>query len=346
MALYVPFLLCFWLILAGLLILFVRLFLVFPFAPLLWIFLILWLGVTRVHTLWAARVLIRPTPKDKDEFEISVPKEGIPEVWALTKHVSQARGLPMPHDIRLHAGTVAHVYEDERDRRILVLGGLCLTMMSERSLSGVIAHELGHFGAGDTALSRAGRKRAMLMGELELCFACQRFANWNPLVWIVRGYHLLYLLVRAPHSRQQEFAADEHDAAQAGKQETAASLVYLDILDELPWTRFSSIAEAYAETGESLTRLFAEQRRRATSVDRSDWESAMSKALKKRTGLLDSRPCLRERLKAVGVSPKKALGYALDRMGAPMADRLRAWPGLEKKTDGQADAHLPAEAPG
>ena len=32
-----------------------------------------------------------------------------------------------------------------------------------------------------------------------------------------------------------------------------------------------------------------------------------------------------------GVPPKKALGYALDRMGAPIADRLRAWPGLEKR---------------
>jgi Zn-dependent protease with chaperone function len=335
MALYIPFLILFWVILASLIVLLGLLIASTSLFKILWALLLFWLAFTLIHTIWAARVLLKPAKREDDPLEIKVPAEGIAELWAMTKHVAAERELPLPDEIRLHPGTVAHVYEDDRDRRILVLGGLSLTMMSERSLSGVIAHELGHFGAGDTRLTKAGYRQGLLMFELECCFAAQRYAMFNPLVWVVRGYHWLYLLVQRMHSREQEFAADRHDAAQAGKEETAASLVYLDILDELPWTRLSSVLESHAETGQRLDNMFAEQRERARSIDRGEWEDAMRKALKKKTHVLDSHPCLRERLKAVGVSPKKALGYALERSGPPIADRLRAWPGIEKRMTSQ-----------
>jgi Zn-dependent protease with chaperone function len=335
MALYIPFLILYWLLLAGMVVLLGVFFIGSSHFKLFWAMLIFWLGATLVHTIWAARVLLKPAKREEDPLEIKVPAEGIAELWAMTKHVAQERELPLPDEIRLHPATVAHVYEDDEGDRILVLGGLSLTMMSERALAGVIAHELGHFGAGDTKLSKAGYKQGLLMFELECCFASQRYAMVNPLVWVVRGYHWLYLLVQRLHSREQEFAADEHDAAQAGKQETAASLIYLDVIEELPWTRLSSVLESHAETGQRLDNMFAEQRERARSIDRDEWENAMRKALKKETGLLDSHPCLRERLKAVGVSPKKALGYALERSGPPIADRLRAWPGIEKRMTSQ-----------
>jgi hypothetical protein len=53
--------------------------------------------------------------------------------------------------------------------------------------------------------------------------------------------------------------------------------------------------------------------------------------LAQKTEPLDSHPCLKDRLKALGVSPRKALALALDQSRAPASALLPQWDLIERE---------------
>src|SRR5262249_31294119 len=115
---------------------------------------------------------------------------------------------------------------------------------SQETLAGVVAHELAHFTAGDTRLSRRAARRMLVMALLEHRFRVQRGTHFNPLVWLIRLYHLLFEMVWAAQSRAQEFAADRHQVQHAGKKAAAAALLFVTVTERLPWVRLSNIAKS------------------------------------------------------------------------------------------------------
>jgi len=282
------------------------------------------LGVTILQTLWSCRLLLRQAGEMDDPLELRVPRELLAELYEMVEEVASARGSPMPDEMRLAVDRTAAAFEDKHGRRVLILGGAVLMPLSGK------AHELGHFAAGDTRWSRVDLSRVFMMGRLEDDFALKRLLRWNPFIWVLRGYHRLCFLAWAADSREREFRADRHLARQVGKKQAAAALVFTAVADRLPWVRLASIAESFVVTGQPLADLFAEQRQRLKSISASEWEEAFRKELALKTERSDSHPCLRERLKAIGVSPKKALAFALEQSGPPVAERLSAWPGIEK----------------
>jgi Zn-dependent protease with chaperone function len=328
---YIPFLVLYWLLVIAFLI-----FSILPmpggisFGPCGGVFVVAILGLTLIQTLWTARLLLHPAREIDNPLELHVPRELLGELYQLVEEIGAERGSPVPHEIRLAVDTIAHVFEEPSGKRILVLGGPALMLLSEKALCGVIAHELGHFAAGDTRLSRIGHNKVSVMACLEQDFARTRLLGWNPLVWVLRGYHRLCFHAWAAHSREREYWADRHEVRQVGKKEAGAALLFLTASERLPWVRLLSIAESFVATQQPLDDLFTEQRRRLNSISPSEWEDALRKELSQKTERFDSHPCLRERLKAIGVSPKKALATALAQSGAPVAERLAAWPGIEK----------------
>ncbi|HMF13256.1 MAG TPA: M48 family metalloprotease [Gemmataceae bacterium] len=324
---YVPFLLLYWVVLVGL-------------APLLVWFLrgnILAIGLLLVlpamaflQSLWTCRLLLQHDGDEDDPLELRLSREMLAELYELVEKVASARESPAPHLVRLEVDANAGAYEERNGRRVLVLGCPLLMLLSENALSGVIAHELGHFAAGDTRRSRLDRGRVSMMALLEGRFAEGRLLRWNPVTWALRGYHWLCFRAWAADPREREFRADRHEVRQVGKKQAAATLIFLQVPTRLPYARLESVAETAAETGQPLEDLFAEQRQRLKSISPREWEEALQKELKRKTEALDTHPCLRERLKAVGVSPKKALALALEQSGPPIADRLEAWPAIEK----------------
>lgn len=208
-----------------------------------------------------------------------------------------------------------------------------MAALSRHALAGIIAHELGHFAAGDTALSRSGHSVLRAMGRFEGRVHYDWFCWLNPLVLALRAYHALFLLVYAAESRQAEYAADRHEADLVGKQVAAATLILFEVLPRLPWTRLSSVARGYALAMERGEDIFAEQVRRARATDPGELQDACRKALKEKTGYFDSHPCLKDRLKAIGVSPKKAAQLALDLFneGDPASGLFRNWPWIQKQ---------------
>jgi Zn-dependent protease with chaperone function len=268
---------------------------------------------------------------DPTDLEVRVPRRDLEPVFAWLAVIAREQGLCEPHEIRFSAATVAHVYENKKGRRILVLGGLAVAALSQEALSGVVAHELAHFTAGDTALSRKVARRGEVIGRLEHYFRQQTRSALNPLVWLIRLYHLVFYVAWAAHSRQQEFAADRYTVQRAGKDVAASALLNLEIADRLPWARLDNIARSHAASNEPIEQIFAEHWRRAQSIDLDDWDEACREALRKKTGLFDTHPALRERLKAMGVSAKRALKLIGQQQGPSARDLIPNWPSVEKR---------------
>jgi Zn-dependent protease with chaperone function len=278
----------------------------------------------------ATRALTGDKP-DYAESELRLSRKKVQGLYDLVEQVAQERGLRPPDEIRLAPDTVAHVYEDEMGKEILVIGGFAIAGFSQQVLAGIIAHELSHFAAGDTRLARQGYRRAIFMDLLEYHLLSQTGSLLNPLVWIVRAYHWAYHLTWSAQSRQQEILADQQEVRQVGKEKAAAALLYTTVLSGLPWLRLSDIAESYAKANDRLEGIFAEQVRRATKISSSDWQEACRKEMKKKTGWFDSHPQLRERLAAMGVSPRKAIHLPVIQTGLPARDLLLGWPEIERQ---------------
>jgi len=284
-----------------------------------------------LHVAQAARALSQ-FPEFKDELEIQVPRQWMEGVYKLVGEIADKRGLPSADDIRLHAESVAHVYEDTRGRRILVLGGMAVATLSQRALAGVVAHELGHFGGGDTGLSRQARRSLLMMALLEHAFEASRVGALNPLAWLVRAYQHVFRLVRARASRDAEYEADRHYVAQVGRDECARTLILLNAIDVMPWSRLESIAEAHVATRQPIHQIFQLQAERARQIDKNDWRDACRKALKQKTAALDSHPLLRDRLAAIGIDRPRALELAqsLNQGGTPATKLFVNWALVEK----------------
>jgi Zn-dependent protease with chaperone function len=326
----------------------------FLFVPVT-LFMVL-LAVPFCQIPWACRSLFWDLPQDENEIRLS--RQKMQALVEFVERLADERELPVPDRIRFSAETVAHVYESEGGEKVLVLGGLAMRSFSQDVLAGIIAHELGHFAAGDTRLSRKCHRRRILMQVLEsnlllvikpsedseIVQASDRILNpmfWaflnilNPLPWVIVGYHRLFELVYASHSRQEEYAADRYSVQQVGKQVASADLIYLGVLPHLPWASLDGIAELYLETNTTVDQIFAEQARRAGGIDPSEWRQACRKALAERTGWFDSHPCLKERLAAMGVSSKQAHQLELDPSSLPATALVADWEMLERRMTGQ-----------
>lgn len=292
------------------------------------IVLAIFTGLTIVHVLWALRGFFQHG-LDRDPLEFSLPDEWQEGLLELVEEVAESRQLPLPDEIRLTAGDVAYVYETPMRKRILVVGGLAIAAFTQEALAGIMAHELAHFGGGDTRRSRLIRYWMTVLVHLEMQFATWS-SGWNPLIWLLRGYHLVFVMALSASSREDEYAADQFEVEHVGKEKAGATLVLLHVMEKLPWARLDAIAETFIADGQSLDNAFAEQVRRTRKASRGDWEDAFRKAMREETGSFDSHPCLKERLKAIGISPKKALAAALEQRGKPATELFLNWPLLEK----------------
>jgi Zn-dependent protease with chaperone function len=285
--------------------------------------------ISIVHVFWALRVFFRRPPA-ADPLEFELPRQWQEGLVRLVRDVGYQRGIVPPDVIRIHPFDVAKVYRDTRLGTILVIGGLAIAALSQSALAGIIAHELGHEEAGDTALSLSASRGHRVMSQLENQFARARWYRCNPLAWLITAYHWVYLLFLFADSRREEFAADRFSVAHAGKESAAATLVRMEVLHRMEWASLEAVAIWAVKMNEPVEQLYAEQVERMRRADRYEWEQAMRKGLKAKTGLFDSHPGLADRLKAIGVSPKKALARAMDLSGDPATALFANWPVVER----------------
>jgi Zn-dependent protease with chaperone function len=282
-----------------------------------------------VHVLY---VFIRcvTQKRQRDRMEMRLPRKQLREVYELVEEVGRRWKLPMPDEVRLGAMTVAHVYENDKGKRILVFGAMALATFSLETLAGIIAHELAHFEGGDTALLSMARRQAAVVGAMEWEFQSQ-FGQFNPLFWVIHLYHLLWGMIDAAVSRQQEYLADARAVERIGPDLVAAALVYMEVTESMEWMQLPLVVWVCLENNVPLGRIFKNQARRARTITKKEWREACRKALRKSTRLFDSHPALRDRLQAMGVSPDEALRLELDHEHPPACELIADWPEVERE---------------
>jgi len=290
----------------------------------------IYLLVTVGHVLLSLKVLFDPIDAD-DEMEIKVPKPWIRGLTQLVRQVAEKRGLPRPDEIRLHAQTIAHVYEEDDGRKVLVVGGLALASFSRKGLAGVIAHELGHFHAGDTHRLRVSGKWLRLMATLDWRFARDSLSMFNLFAWVLRGYHFVFRCVWFANSRAAEFDADEQEIEHVGPEQSARTSILISAVEHLPLVDLHSVAQQCVALQLPMRALFTEQARRAREASGDDWVAAFKKAYKESTKRYDSHPCLRERLQATGLTKKefRTLARNLNHDDDPAAVLVNNWEAVE-----------------
>jgi Zn-dependent protease with chaperone function len=150
----------------------------------------------------------------KDHFVPPGPKldeQDHPKLFAMLREVAAATGQPMPQDVYL----LNHVNAFVAARggrigfggvRVMGIGLPLIQALSVDGLRSVIAHEFGHFWAGDLKLGPWIHKTHTAIAQTVEALA----DSWigKPFVW----YNHLFLRVTMAVSRRQEFVADEVSA--------------------------------------------------------------------------------------------------------------------------------------
>jgi Zn-dependent protease with chaperone function len=281
--------------------------------------------------LWASRKLFNFVETD-NTLELRLPRDRLHQLYKMVADLGPFEALLEKLDIRLTPHRVGYVYESLQDQPVLVVGGLAVRALSQQALAGVVAHLLTHLASGETGLARRAMRTDQRMDGLETGFEEQPLGQINPLVWLIWLYHWVYRLVWAAHSRKQILVADQGEVQRVGKEAAAATLLHLSLLERVPYLRLDSIAECYLMNRQSLEQAFAEQQRRAGAIDQSEWREAFEKELDKDPAWFAAQPLLRERLAAMGISPKKALNLLLEqRPGPPALQLFPDWEELEKQ---------------
>ncbi|MZD05367.1 M48 family metalloprotease [Streptomyces sp. SID5785] len=207
-----------------------------------------------------------------------------PRLWAAVRRLAEQAGTRGPDEIYLVPHVNAAVYEQVRllglfpGRRVLLLGAPLLTGLDEAQLTGVLAHEFGHYAHADPrlgAIDRRGFERisltvGTLMGasdarradELRRSEAKQaaRLAKGKSVRQVGAGsagisfrlaarpflwYGSFYVRVMRGSMRRQEYAADLAAARIAGRDATASALREIPVLD----AAFDLYMSAYATLG-------------------------------------------------------------------------------------------------
>ena len=288
------------------------------------------LALAGLHMLYVLYFVITFKP-DKDFLEMKTPRQQLRSVYELVDRVAEQWDLDAPDEIRLGAGTVAHVYENDKGKRILVIGGIAVAAMSQDTLAGIVAHELAHFTSGDTQLAKRTFSRRLTMEAYH--YLCRRYpiSYINPLVWFASLYRLTFRIVDAKVSRNQEYAADRYSVKQAGVEAASSALIYVCVTEHLRWANISRMIEIAVKSEQVMVPIFAQQVQEARTTDDKEWKKALNKALMEFTNLFDDHPCLRDRLKAMGIEPKKALRVALEQRGTPTSVLIPGWDRIEKE---------------
>jgi heat shock protein HtpX len=173
----------------------------------------------------AGSVLWAIVPR-RDRFEPPGPPvtaQEQPELFGLIHEVAKATSQAMPQDVYLLNDVNAFVAQrggimGVGGRRVMGLGLPLMQALTVDELKGVLAHEFGHYHAGDVALGPWIHKTrvTMLRTIAQLSGSVLRF--------LFIGFATLFLRVTHAVSRRQELVADEVAASVVGSHAMASGL--------------------------------------------------------------------------------------------------------------------------
>jgi Zn-dependent protease with chaperone function len=174
--------------------------------------------IAAIVILWS--ILPRP-----DRFEAPGPRINAsqqPRLFAEISNIASAVGQEMPHDVYLVPEVNAWVAQRGGvaglgSRRVMALGVPLMALLSVSQLRAVLAHEFGHYHAGDTKLSPwVYKTRMAILRTVKNLAGSRSYAAF--LSYLFKWYAEMFLRITLAISRAQEYAADQLAARFAGSQ--------------------------------------------------------------------------------------------------------------------------------
>ena len=167
-----------------------------------------------------------------DTFEAPGPRltpANAPYVFTIIEEVAKATSQPRPEEVYLLGEVNAFVthrggFMGIGSRRVMGVGLPLLKALSPAELRSVVAHEFGHFVAGDVALGPwIYKTRAAIFRALE-------GLSGNVLQWLFNWYGRMFMRMTMQVSREQEFAADATAARVAGVAPSISALHRVELI--------------------------------------------------------------------------------------------------------------------
>ena len=275
-----------------------------------------------------------------------------PLLFAFVEGICDAVGAPMPTEIEVdcdvNAGArlVSWVFSPSR-RLVLRIGLPLVAGLSLRQLTGVLAHEFGHFSQG------AGMRLTVLVRTINLWFARvvyerdawdQTLIRWSTrdagvgiilglviqaAVWFTR--RVLWVLMHVGHlvsgfmSRQMEFDADRYETRMVGTKTFEATAVRLSDLG-LAWqAAHNDLAAHWRERRlpDDLAKLLMLKDAEFSPEVR---KAVRAEALARTTGLFDTHPCDSERIASSRLENSRGI-FKLD---GPASELFRDFEALSR----------------
>jgi Zn-dependent protease with chaperone function len=270
-------------------------------------------------------------PEPEWKLDLKVSREEVPALYELMETVAKRSNLPVADEIRLSGFCDAAVYETKKGRQVLLVGALTVASFPKEIVGAIMAHELAHIAAGDTAMLRDMVYTVRMMIIQRIYYMTHPDGFLHPFVWLVILYQIVFEAVYAAASRRWEYDADQASKRQAGDADTAIGLLCVHVTPHIKGVSFDDLLKSLARTGSYTTAAFTEQVKTVRAAQKKDWKRALKLALNEGPGIFGDHSSLSSRLKALDVHPDDALDWALTPNGTPMSGEIRGWPALEKK---------------
>lgn len=252
-------------------------------------------ALTLVYTL-------RPRKKEKKSGEAAKPlsRETAAALYAMVENIARDLAVRAPVNIHLIGGATAFISSNKnwfgKVKTLEVgLGLPLLGILSEAELGSVIAHEFGHFIAGDLSLGPwVYRTRASIAHTVTDLDDSMFFLDI-----LFRWYGKQFLRLSAGVSREQEFAADALAAKKFGPVATRGALEKVHLISPM-WSSYLDY-----ELGPALNRgarlpIFEGFRRFCKpGIRRTEIQDAIKYAEEHETSEYDTHPSMEERIAAV-----------------------------------------------
>ncbi|MBL8111515.1 MAG: M48 family metalloprotease [Acidobacteria bacterium] len=306
-----------------------------------------------LFTVFLVKPLIAPRRHERPVVSLHPTEE--PFLFDFIARLARKVGAPVPDridvDSMINASAGLHLgmVERKNGRLVLTIGLPLAAGLSLRELTGVLAHELGHFRQG------AGMRLSRLVSRVNLWLARLAFERdgWDVmlvgmsedreqhlftrlLLWCVRGLVSVTRLVVMGLAwlghvmsfwltRQMELDADRWEALVAGETTFRETSWRLRVLGAASQVAYDDLANAYRE-GRLADDFPAFVIDKATSLPPALVTHLETLFLESRTGLFDSHPSDAERIERVAGS-----GEGIFDVPGPASGLFRDFPALCKR---------------
>ena len=237
-----------------------------------------------------------------------ITSEGEPELFAEISSIAKSTGQQMPAEVYLCPEVNAWVAQRGGiaglgSRRVMALGVPLMSLLTVSQFRAVLAHEFGHYHAGDTKLSPwVYKTRVAIIRTVKNLSSHRSYLAY--LSYLFKWYAEMFLRVTLSISRSQEYAADQLAARFAGGNALAEGLKQLH--------RGSAAWMGYLQTevGPVLSAGFMPQVAqglsyflKAPNISRVVEASLQEELAGGKADPYDSHPSLRQRLAALQAAP-------------------------------------------